>query len=80
MRAMALRLGDWIAEQAFERDLIVIMHGMSSRVLRGLLCGLDPLDPYDAPAAESLPQGSIVRIVDGEEELLHRGSGGGEVA
>ena len=50
-------------------------HGLSSRVLRGLMLGLSD-DPHcGVPVAERLPQGSIVMIADGIESLLHRGMG-----
>ena len=34
----------------------------------------------DAPMAESLPQGSMVQIVDGVETIIHLGLGEGEKA
>ncbi|MEW4467289.1 histidine phosphatase family protein [Parasphingorhabdus sp. JC815] len=74
------RLKDWIAEQSFERDMLLISHGMTSRVLRGLLTGREPLELISAPMAESLPQGSMVQIVDGVETIIHLGSGESEKA
>ena len=73
---VAARLSDWIAETAEERgDRLVLMHGMSSRVLRGLLLGL-PVDPrFGAPIAPSLPQGTMVMIGNGEEKTIHAGGG-----
>lgn len=79
-RAIAARLESWLSEQCFERDMLVISHGMTSRVLRGLLCGLEPLAAYDAPIALGLPQGSIVAICDGQEQVLALGSGARERA
>ena len=56
-----------------EGDRLVIMHGMSSRVLRGIMLGL-PVDPHwKAPIAPSLPQGTMVMIHDGKEEVVHLG-------
>lgn len=57
-------------------DKLVIMHGISSRVLRGVLLGLDPLPDYGAPVAPGLPQGSVVMIEDGVETLVVEGTGG----
>lgn len=75
MAAMAGRLRDWIDDQDYERDMIIVMHGLSSRLLRGLLCGLEQNPDHGVPVANALPQGSIVRIVDGVEELVHEGTG-----
>ncbi|ASK87359.1 histidine phosphatase family protein [Sphingorhabdus sp. SMR4y] len=79
-RAIARRLEHWLAEQEFVRDAVLISHGMTSRVLRGLLVGADPHPRFDAPIAEGLPQGSIVQIRDGVEEVIHLGGGEGEKA
>jgi glucosyl-3-phosphoglycerate phosphatase len=75
---IARRLERWIADTAGIRgDRLVIMHGISSRVLRGLLCGL-PVDPvWKAPIAPGLPQGSMVMIGGGEEKIIHLGGGVG---
>ncbi len=77
---VAARLLDWLGEQAFERDMLIICHGMTARVLRGLLLGLPPMDSFGAPIAPSLPQGSMVMIRDGVEELVIDGEGAGERA
>lgn len=74
------RLTTWISDQTFERDMLLISHGMTSRVLRGLLTGRPSLELIDAPMAESLPQGSMVQIVDGVETIVHLGAGEGEKA
>lgn len=74
------RLRAWIADQQFERDMLLISHGMTSRVLRGLLTGRPPLAQIDAPMADSLPQGSMVQIVDGVETIVHLGAGESEKA
>ncbi|MEE9434375.1 MAG: histidine phosphatase family protein [Sphingorhabdus sp.] len=76
--AVAKRLGEWIKEQAFETDMLVISHGMTARVLRGLLLGLEELGDFGAPIAASLSQGSMVMIRDGEESLVISGDGSGE--
>lgn len=75
---IAARLNDWIAEAALAGgDRLVIMHGMSSRVLRGLLLGLDPDPVFGAPIAPGLPQGTLVMVGGGEEKIIcdARGTG-----
>ena len=79
-RAIAKRLEHWLGEQEFIRDAVLISHGMTSRVLRGLLSGLEPHPRFGAPIAEGLPQGSIVQISDGMEIIIHLGGGEGEKA
>lgn len=73
---IAHRLSDWLADATAEPgDAIVLMHGISARVLRGILLGL-PVEPmFDAPIADSLPQGSMVMIRDGEEQIVTLGEG-----
>ena len=75
-----VRLSSWIMMQEFTSDMLIISHGMTSRVLRGLLCGLPNIADYDAPAAQSLAQGSMVMICDGTETLIVDGDGDGETA
>ena len=74
--AIAARVGAWAADTAeYAGDRLVVMHGVSSRVLRGVLIGL-PVDPaIGAPVAPGLPQGSVSLIEDGRETLAHRGRG-----
>jgi probable phosphoglycerate mutase len=75
---IARRLQGWIEAAAGDAgDRLVIMHGMSSRVLRGILLGL-PVDPHwRAPIAPSLPQGTIIMIRNGQEEIVHLGGSAG---
>lgn len=78
---IAARLTRWIDEALEEPgDAIVLMHGMSARVLRGLLLNLPVLPTFDAPIADSLPQGSMVMICDGVEQIVTLGEGAGEKA
>jgi len=77
---IAARLSEWISEQDFAQDMLIISHGMTARVLRGILRGLDPLSGYDVPIAPSLSQGSMVMICDGVETLIVSGDGSGEKA
>jgi broad specificity phosphatase PhoE len=74
--AIAARVSAWLADtDDDEGDRLVIMHGMSSRVLRGVMTGLPVLERFGAPVAPDLPQGSVSLIVDGVETLVHRGAG-----
>jgi probable phosphoglycerate mutase len=76
--AIAARVGGWLADTADDPgDRLVIMHGISSRVLRGVMTGAAPLVGYGAPAAPGLPQGSVVRIERGVETIVHLGTGHG---
>ena len=70
------RLNGWVADASQNRgDRLVVMHGISSRVLRGILLGL-PVDPrFGAPIADGLPQGTLVMIGGGEEKIIATGSG-----
>jgi probable phosphoglycerate mutase len=75
--AIARRLEAWIVDTADEAgDRLIVMHGISSRVLRGLLAGAEPLAECGAPVARPLPQGSVVCIEDGVETVIGRGTGG----
>ena len=74
--AVAARLHSWAEEQAGEEgDRLIVMHGMSSRVLRGVLTGLPERPECGAPVADTLPQGSVVEITEGVERVLHLGEG-----
>jgi probable phosphoglycerate mutase len=68
---IALRLRAWLDDTEGEtRDRLIVMHGMSSRVLRGLLTGAGDRPGYAAPVADGLSQGSIAVIEDGVETVL----------
>jgi probable phosphoglycerate mutase len=51
------------------------MHGISSRVLRGLLTGAPDRPGCGAPVAAPLPQGSVVCVENGVETVVGLGSG-----
>lgn len=74
---VAARLRAWIDDDARDGggDRLVVTHGMSSRVLRGVLTGADHQPALGAPIAPGLPQGSVVEIDGGTETLLERGAG-----
>lgn len=68
---VAARLRAWLADLSpLPTDRLVVMHGMSSRVLRGLLLDLAPDPVAGVPVAPSLPQGSMVMIGGGIEKLI----------
>jgi glucosyl-3-phosphoglycerate phosphatase len=73
---IAKRLKAWIADTAHDRgDRLVIMHGMSSAILRGILLDL-PIDPrFGAPIAARVAQGTLVMIGGGEETVIKAGAG-----
>ena len=73
---IAARVSGWLAETDDDPgDRLVVMHGISSRVLRGVMTGL-PADPaIGAPAAPGLPQGSVVLVEQGRESVPHLGTG-----
>ena len=76
--AIAVRLRAWLDDlPEGEGDRLVVMHGMSARVLRGLLTGAEAHPACGAPVAPDLPQGSIVAIEGDIETVLHVGTGGG---
>lgn len=68
---VAARLRSWLADLSpLPIDRLVVMHGMSSRVLRGILLGLAPDPVAKVPVAPSLPQGSMVMFGGGEEKII----------
>lgn len=72
---IAARVGGWLADSDSPGDRLVVMHGISSRVLRGVMTGLPVDAELAAPIAAGLPQGSVVMIAGGRETVIHRGSG-----
>ena len=76
---IAERVSGWLTDtDEDEGDRLVIMHGISSRVMRGVMTGAPVVERFGAPAAGHLPQGSLVMIEAGRETIVHLG-GGGEV-
>ena len=67
---IAARLRSWIEEHEPAGDRLVVMHDISSRVLRGLLTGAPNRPEWGAPVADGLPQGRLVEIADGRETVL----------
>jgi probable phosphoglycerate mutase len=74
--AIARRVGGWLADTDEDGgDRLVVMHGISSRVLRGVMTGLAPDPALGSPLAPSLPQGSVALIELGRETVVHLGGG-----
>lgn len=73
---IAERVSAWLADTDGDSgDRLIIMHGISSRVLRGVMTGAETHPEFDAPVATGLPQGSVVMIERGRETVVHRGTG-----
>jgi len=71
---VALRLQAWRDDTAGEAgDRLIVMHGMSSRVLRGLLTGAAIRAGFAAPVADNVRQGALVEIAGGRETILDSG-------
>ena len=70
---IADRLKHWVADLDHSRPALVISHGITASVLRGILVGGE--DWHGVPVAPRAPQGTVFRIRDGAEEALHIGSG-----
>ncbi len=72
---VAERLRPWVAERTAGRDRLIIMHGVSSQVLRGMLTGGTAHPVCGTPVGERLPQGSVAMIDGGVEQIIVRGTG-----
>jgi broad specificity phosphatase PhoE len=71
---IALRMQSWLDDlRGAVKPQLAISHGISARVLRGLLIGGAPY--HGTPVADDLPQGTMVRIEGGRETPLIIGSG-----
>ncbi|MFM9829295.1 MAG: histidine phosphatase family protein [Sphingomonas sp.] len=73
---IAERVSSWLADTRDDAgDRLIIMHGISSRVLRGVMTGAEPHPTLGAPTRPGLPQGSMVMIEHGVETVIHLGGG-----
>lgn len=72
---IAARLRGWIDRLNPARTAIVITHGMTARVLRGMLVGGTPYEPGCVPLADGASQGTIFRVENANESALHVGTG-----
>ncbi|WP_203309232.1 MULTISPECIES: histidine phosphatase family protein [Sphingomonas] len=74
--AIAARVAGWLAATHDDPgDRLVISHGITSRVLRGVMTGAPMHPAFATPIAPGLPQGSLVMVEGGRESLVHRGTG-----
>ncbi|MBV8122351.1 MAG: histidine phosphatase family protein [Alphaproteobacteria bacterium] len=64
--AFAERIGHWLEEQDAALPVIVVAHGLVSRVLRGLYAGLPPAEALVLP----VPQDRIFRLSEGRIETF----------
>ena len=68
---VAVRLRSWLDDTASETgDRLILMHGMSSRVLRGMLTAAEQWTVCGVPVGDGVPQGRVVEIEEGVERLL----------
>lgn len=73
--AIAARVSNWLTDTAGDTgDRLVIMHGISSRVMRGVMTDA-PTGRYGAPVLPGHPQGTVTMIESGRESLVHLGAG-----
>lgn len=72
---IATRVSGWLADTADDSgDRLIVMHGISSRVLRGVMTGA-PIDACGAPVLDGYPQGTVTMIERGLETVVHLGTG-----
>lgn len=72
---IAVRVAGWLADTAGDAgDRLVVMHGISSRVLRGVATGA-ALDACGAPVLPGHPQGTVTMLERGVERVVHLGTG-----
>ncbi len=71
--AIAARLQAWLDELDPARVALVISHGITLRVLRGMLAGGIPFE--GVTLADDAPQGTVFLIEDGMQTALHVGAG-----
>ena len=62
---VAARVSDWVRE--LKSDTVAVSHGATTRILRGLLAGLD----WRAMSSLDEPQGVVFRVRGGTVERLH---------
>jgi len=65
----AERLGAWLAAQHPRRPLVVVTHGMSGRILRGLYVGSSPAEIF----AQDEPQDAVFRLQGGKVQRIETG-------
>lgn len=78
---IARRVSGWLADTDDDAgDRLVIMHGISSRVLRGMMAGYPVHPEAGVPIAPSLVQGSVAVVEHGAERVFHGSAQGTEHA
>lgn len=78
---IAARLAHWLTNVGdAPGDHVVVMHGISSRVLRGMMAGYPVHPELGVPIAPSLVQGSIALVENGCETVLFGSERGSEHA
>lgn len=75
--AIAARLSAWLTGLDPARTVLAISHGITARVLRGLLVG--GVNYEGVKVAPDAPQGTVFRIEGGVESPLYVGSGAGSM-
>ncbi len=71
--AIATRLRAWLAALDPARDVLAISHGITLRVLRGLLAG--GTDYEGVAIGSDASQGTVFELKDGMQTVLHEGTG-----
>lgn len=71
--AIASRLTEWLDSLDPARPVLAISHGITARVLRGLLVGGG--DWHGVKVADDAPQGTVFHIKNGAETVLLTGAG-----
>lgn len=71
--AILARLQAWLADLDPARTALVISHGITLRVLRGLLVGGRPFE--GVTLADDAPQGTAFRVENGVQTAVHVGAG-----
>ena len=75
-RQIDARVSGWLTDTAEDAgDRLVVMHGISSRVMRGVMTGTPVHVDFGTPIVPGLPQGSVVSIARGAERVVHLGTG-----
>ncbi len=70
---IAHRLQAWLQALPAGRPVLAISHGITARVLRGMVAG--GRDWHGVAVADDAPQGTIFHLKDGAEQVLHLGAG-----
>lgn len=71
--AIAARLADWLAGLDPNRPVLAISHGITARVLRGMLVGGETW--HGVAVAPDAPQGTVFHVQGGTEKILYKGAG-----